>query len=177
MDLIKNTATYHFWNIADYFNYKCFSEIRDNIYIGNIAGAYWASIENDFDVVINVSTDIPNYHPENIEYRNVIVEDNCTKKDFLNMESQLEEIVDYIHSKVQENKKILVHCRVGAQRSCTIVAAYLIRYHNMSVCTSVYFIKQKRPIAFQGYNHFESVLQNFYNELISCNYYENPTIL
>ena len=175
---IKNNLTYHFWNMADYFNYPSTSEIIQNIHIGNIAGAYWAE-HNNFDVIINASTDIPNYYnnitfKKNIEYKNVIVDDNCTKRDFLNMETQLEDIVDFIDSKVQQNKKILVHCRVGAQRSCTIVAGYLIKYKNMSVAGAVYLIKNKRNIAFNGYNHFEPVLEHFYNKLISFNFYQNP---
>ena len=166
METIKNSLTFHFWNIANYFNYENYSKITDNIYIGNIAGAYWAGIENDFDVIINASTDIPNFHIESLEYKNVIVDDNCSHRDFLNMETQLESVVDFIRSKVQENKKILVHCRVGAQRSCCIVAAYLIKYKKMSVPMAVYYIKQKRHIAFNGFNHFEPVLENFYNSII-----------
>ena len=163
MDTIKNIVTYHFWNIAEYFDYESYSEITDNIYIGNIAG----SCDENFDVIVNASTDIPNYQYSNksIEYKNVIVEDSCKTRDLLNLETQLDSIVEFIHSKVLEKKKILVHCRVGAQRSCSIAAAYLIKYHEMSVPMAVYFIKQKRDIAFNGYNHFEPVLEHYYNTL------------
>lgn len=162
MDTIKNISTYYFWNIANYFNYESYSHIIDNIYIGNIASAYSQGEEN-FDCIVNVSTDIPNYHNESTEYKNIIVDDNCTEKDFLNLDSQLDSAVDYIFDKVMERKKILVHCRVGAQRSCSIVAGYLIKYKNMNVQEAVHLIKKKRYIAFNGYNHFEPVLEDYYN--------------
>ena len=168
MDTIKNIVTYHFWNFAEYFNYESYSEITDNIYIGNIAG----SCAENFDIIINASTDIPNYQNSNksIEYKNVIVEDNRTTRDLLNLDTQLDNIVEFIYSKVLEKKKILVHCRVGAQRSCSIVAAYLIKYREMSVPMAVVFIKKKRDIAFNGHNHFEPVLENYYNSLINSCY-------
>ena len=39
----------------------------------------------------------------------------------------------------------------------------------MSVPGSVYYIKKKRDIAFNGNIHFEPVLQHFYDNLYTCN--------
>ena len=169
MDSIKNISTYYFWNVASYFDYHKCDEIIDNIWVGNIASAN----DRSFDVIVNASTDIPFYQLK--DNRKIIVEDNCRERDFLNMDTQLEEIVDFIHEKVRRSKKILVHCRVGAQRSCTIVAAYLMKYRDFKLKESVEYIKARRANAFNDYNHFEIVLQRFYISMI--NYRNNKVTL
>jgi protein-tyrosine phosphatase len=43
---------------------------------------------------------------------------------------------------------VLVHCHAGMQRSCAIVACYLVKYYDMTSYESISFIRAKRHIAF-----------------------------
>ena len=49
-----------------------------------------------------------------------------------------------------EGKTVLVHCHQGIQRSCTIVAAYLMVTNKMSLVNAINLIISRRPIAFWG---------------------------
>lgn len=59
------------------------------------------------------------------------------------------------------NEKILIHCQQGVSRSCTVLAAYLLRYHNYSIDQIIDFIKAKRPQAFFIEIRFKNVLEEF----------------
>lgn len=50
-----------------------------------------------------------------------------------------------IHEAVENSQNVFVHCKNGHGRSPTVVAAYLIRFKNMSVMESIKLIKAKRP--------------------------------
>ncbi len=56
-----------------------------------------------------------------------------------------------IHEAVENGNIIYVHCRNGHGRSPTLVAAYLIRYKEMSVAEAMSLVMEKRPET-----HFET---------------------
>jgi protein-tyrosine phosphatase len=61
------------------------------------------------------------------------------------------------------NKKpVLVHCFAGMQRSCAVVACYLIKYYNITPLDAINFIKKKRNVAFFGGVNFMRTLEMFY---------------
>ena len=66
-----------------------------------------------------------------------------------------------IHLYLSYDLKVLVHCSQGIQRSCAVVACYLVKYKNMDVLESINFIKQKRPIAFFGAINFLDTINIF----------------
>ena len=47
----------------------------------------------------------------------------------------------------QEGRNVLVHCRLGVNRSVTVVAAYLIRCRGVTAEAALEFLKQRRPCA------------------------------
>ena len=46
----------------------------------------------------------------------------------------------------QPNKKILIHCFMGASRSVSILIYYLMKKYNYTIDDAISFIKQKREI-------------------------------
>jgi protein-tyrosine phosphatase len=70
-------------------------------------------------------------------------------------------VLEKIHLALQENKPVLVHCFVGMQRSCALVACYLIKYHTMTPDEAIDYIKCKRPIAFFGRVNFMETILSF----------------
>jgi protein-tyrosine phosphatase len=51
---------------------------------------------------------------------------------------------------------------MGQQRSCAVVACYLIKYYNLTPQEAIDFIKLKRPIAFFGNVNFLQTIEFFY---------------
>jgi len=60
-------------------------------------------------------------------------------------QDQLIIATETINRSVLSKKVTYVHCKNGHGRSPTVVAAYFIRYQNMSVDTAISFVKEKRP--------------------------------
>ena len=73
-------------------------------------------------------------------------------------------ILNTIHKKVLNKEPVLVHCSAGRQRSCAVVACYLIRFYNMTPLEAVDYIKSKRKVAFFGAINFSNTINQFYIE-------------
>lgn len=73
----------------------------------------------------------------------------------------LDSTVEYIHKCLLTNKPVLVHCRAGKQRSATIVGAYLMKYGEVDIDKAVYYIRTKRPIAFEPMVNFLPALKKY----------------
>ena len=75
------------------------------------------------------------------------------------------DVLEKINTAINNNNKVLVHCYAGQQRSCAVVACYLIKYNNMNPYTAVNYIKMKRRIAFFGEINFIAAIINFFYTL------------
>ncbi|OXA52386.1 dual specificity protein phosphatase 3 [Folsomia candida] len=53
---------------------------------------------------------------------------------------------DFIHSAVENNGKVLVHCFMGVSRSATLVLAYLMLRQNMTAPQALTHVRSKRLI-------------------------------
>lgn len=53
---------------------------------------------------------------------------------------------EFIHRARMDNKRVLVHCVAGFNRSPTVVIRYLMKYHAMSFADAYKFILDKRKI-------------------------------
>jgi protein-tyrosine phosphatase len=54
---------------------------------------------------------------------------------------------------------------MGMQRSCAVVACYLIKYHGMDPIQAIDYIKSKRPFAFFGQVNFIDAINRFFDEM------------
>lgn len=63
---------------------------------------------------------------------------------------------------------VLVHCAYGEQRSCCVVAAYLMYALKLKLSDAKHIVCQAHPVAFGGgqYVHFEDALQKWQQHLI-----------
>ena len=135
-----------------------YSEILENLYIGNYEST--KLLHPSLNLVVNCTKNLP------IEFANTIripIDDspewNPALMDYL---SDLK-ILETIHTNILKKQKVLVHCMAGAQRSCAVVAIYLIKYYNMTPDKAISFIKSKRSIAFFGHITFIDAIQYFYH--------------
>jgi len=172
MDYIDNTPKEQFPDIK---NVNPYDEIVTNLHLGGIKSLdnYNYKYKKNtlyFHMIVNL---IKNVHlsDDTIPQCNIYVTlpihdspDECEKLLSLINETN---ILERMHDEIVKNKPVLVHCFAGMQRSCALVACYLIKYHNMNPNDAIDFIKQKRPIAFFGQVNFMDMILNFHKKLTS----------
>jgi len=137
-----------------------YHEIVEYLHVGS-ARALQSS--DRFSMIVNCTTDDMIRFPQNCaNCIRIPVHDDpdeCNKMISLIDSTQ---VLAKMHESILEKKPVLVHCFAGQQRSCAIVALYLIRYHNMTPDEAITYIKQKRRIAFFGHVNFASAIVYFY---------------
>jgi protein-tyrosine phosphatase len=142
-----------------------------------VSGERASRSKNFFDkhkikAVINLSSTIPNFFnfDSSIEYLRIPVYDSAKKRDWYLYYMYGPIISEFIYKNaVIEDKPVLVHCRLGSQRSSAALALYLIKFYNMSADDAIKFILKKKPDTF---HNGKSV--NFYQALQkwSSKYYD-----
>ena len=128
-------------------------ELLPKIFVGDSRAAGNSAFFKEAQItgVLNMTASIPNKFRcnDDIEYLRVPVYDCKLKRDVHQMREYFLLVTEFIHKiTVLERRNILVHCALGRQRSCAAVAAYLIRYHNMSPMEAMRFIVSRKPDAF-----------------------------
>lgn len=59
--------------------------------------------------------------------------------------SQVQPVLDYIHTCIQQRQVVYVHCLAGVERSPMICAAYLCQYHALSAWEAITYLTQQHP--------------------------------
>ena len=135
-----------------------YDEIVEYLHVGS-ARALQSS--DRFSMIVNCTADIP--FPTNCENCiRIPVHDDPVDCDKMSALVDNTQVLSKMHESILEKKPVLVHCFAGQQRSCAIVALYLIRYHNMTPDQAITHIKRKRRIAFFGQVNFEAAMIYFY---------------
>tara|TARA_B100000035_G_C21008752_1_gene558605 strand:- start:85 stop:678 length:594 start_codon:yes stop_codon:yes gene_type:complete len=120
------------------------THVIDNIYIGNSLNAsnYYELMENGITHVINVSEEISNYFPDEIEYLRIPVNDTNDAS----LENYYGEALEFINNLDVKDNNILIHCFMGSSRSATIVVLYLMKIKSMSFDAAYKYLKDIRPV-------------------------------
>ena len=116
--------------------------IVDNLWLGAISSAcnrealHKHNIETIISAVLGSTANFPyDFNYERAKLRDV--EDE-------NILDDLDRLVPIINRDLVNGRPVLVHCHFGRSRSASIVAAYLIRHHNMTVEEAIEFLQKKR---------------------------------
>lgn len=133
--------------------------IIDNIYIGSAHNAANKKLLDRLNIkyIINVTAEITNYFINEIEYSNYVIYDDNKQSIFNYLDDSYKKIKEY---QQKNNGFILIHCFMGASRSATILAYYLIKEKGLNVKEAYDFIKNKRNLV--------NPTHKFYNELKLC---------
>lgn len=125
-------------------------EILPNLWLGNYKAAHDINflIDNKIDIIINCTSNIPFIHEiideklkkqkynninsldlcsiYSIETFRIPVNDSLLERDFIIMENYFKIIIPLLLRKyTTENKKILINCHAGKQRSAIVMAALI----------------------------------------------------
>ncbi len=128
-------------------------KILPNIYLGDNRAAKSKTFFDQAKItgVLNMTPTIPNgfCNFDKIEYMRIPVYDSHGKRDVNQMYQYFSVVTEFIYKiAVMEKRNILIHCALGRQRSCAAVAAYLMKYYNMTPMDAMDFILSKKPDAF-----------------------------
>jgi protein-tyrosine phosphatase len=135
------------------------NQIENNIFIGNINASQLYA--DKFGLVVNCSKDIP-FSPKSRQGIRIPINDDPSEiKNLLNYMINTN-VLQQIHQSITYNQPVLVHCHAGMQRSCALVACYLIKYYNVTPIVAINHIKTKRKVAFFGGVNFMKTLEMFF---------------
>jgi len=116
------------------------------VYIGDDRAAADASLLRARGItrILNVANECANYlHTDaSLRYMRVNLHDSPDESVSL---AVVEEACRFIDSGVAAREGVLVHCMAGRSRSATVVLAYLMTRHGMSLADAYQFLKSKRP--------------------------------
>jgi protein-tyrosine phosphatase len=139
---------------------NAYDEIIDHLFVGSASAL---SHSENFELIVNCTPDIFIKHPN--KTIRIPVKDNQDECNKLLQLLKDTDVLEKIKTTINNKQRVLVHCYAGQQRSCAVVACYLIKYNNMNPYAAVNHIKMKRRIAFFGEINFISAIINFFYTL------------
>ena len=116
--------------------------------------------KNNIKVVFNCTKNIQFTHLELQKYR-LAVNDNLQEVDQVEMLSGLPELTKIMQMAYKTLTPIHVYCLAGIQRSCTLIAAFLIRYTGVNHMVAIKIIQSKHDQAFRPSVNFFDSLEKF----------------
>lgn len=143
-------ADYAFFSMFTFFGYP--THITDNIYLGSAFNAVSYYILKDLNIglIVNVTEEISNWYPDEFTYITIPIDDDNKQSIQDYLESTYQAIKKYQNDFPE--KKILVHCFMGASRSASIAIFYLMKTvknddgNPITLNQAIEIIKKKRSI-------------------------------
>ncbi|KAJ0093331.1 hypothetical protein Patl1_25449 [Pistacia atlantica] len=120
-------------------------EIEPGLFLGSIGAASNKDALKSRNIthILTVANSLSPAHPHDFVYKVVGVSD----KEDTNLSQYFDECIDFIDEAKRKGGGVLVHCFVGRSRSVTIVVAYLVKKHGMSLSQALEHVKSRRPQA------------------------------
>lgn len=141
------------------------------LWLGNIVGAYDENFIKEYDIklVVNCTNHIqvPEWYANyNIKTIRLPINDSDSITDNNILENRYNDIIDAIHKYRLQKMNVYVHCHAGIQRSATIIACYLMKYYKYKPEHAIYYIRNKRIIAFNPKPTFGRFLKNIEKNIL-----------
>lgn len=118
------------------------NQIIDNLWLGAVSSSCNREALHEYKIETIISAFLGSVaeYPYDFDYERAKLRD-VEDEDIL---QHFDYLLPIIHKNLMENKPVLICCQRGRSRSASIVAAYLIRYRNMTTDEALKFIKDKR---------------------------------
>lgn len=119
---------------------------------------------HDVDLVVNCTQNLPFHTKPGVQHIRIPVHDNGEDGEVARLAHLLSDltILHAIHIALEQNKLVLVHCKMGQQRSAAVVAAYLMYSQLLSPSAAIAFVCSRKPDAFFLKANFEAALISLY---------------
>ena len=105
----------------------------------------WVIKKGVKSIVTMTEQPLPESWIKNIKYLHVPTEDLSAP----DME-KIDTTIDFIHERIKNDEPTMVHCAAGIGRTGTILACYLIKYHDLSVKDAIDKVRKERPGSIQS---------------------------
>ncbi|XP_040996150.1 dual specificity protein phosphatase 1 [Juglans microcarpa x Juglans regia] len=137
-------------------------KIEEGLFLGSIGAANNKNALKSLNVthILTVANSLSPAHPNDFVYKVI----NVTDREETDIKQYFDESFDFIDEAKRLGGGVLVHCFVGKSRSVTIVVAYLMKKHGMSLSQALEHVKSKRPQAAPN-SGFISQLRDFEKSL------------
>lgn len=140
------------------------TEIYPGLWLGDVYAANDAKFlqERDIRSVLNASNDAP---CDGALYRKLGIDSLCLKiqdRPAYPIALHFDVAVAFITRAVRASCPILVHCLAGMSRSATLVMAFLMREHGLSLFDSAAVVRSRRPCAYPNIGFWHALI--FYEE-------------
>lgn len=117
--------------------------IPDQLWLGSGSDAenFEALESRNIKHILNVADDVPNFHNHTIIYLNLGVKDFGEDRGISRV---FEAAFAFLQAAQDNSEPVLVHCAAGANRSATVVMAWLMHSRQWSLVDTWKYIKGKR---------------------------------
>lgn len=105
----------------------------------------WVIRQGIKSVITMTENPLPESWVQDVKYLHVPTEDFSAP----DME-KIDHTVDFIQERIKNGEPTMVHCAAGVGRTGTILACYLIKYHNFSVKDAIDKVRKERPGSIQS---------------------------
>ncbi|KAJ9154369.1 hypothetical protein P3X46_027713 [Hevea brasiliensis] len=147
-DLIKNQIA-ALWRVINLT--RCVKEdnipcqIEQGLFLGSVGAANNKDILKSKNIthILTVANTLAPAYQNDFIYKVIGVAD----KEDSNLRQYFDECFNFIDEAKRQGGGVLVHCFVGRSRSVTIVVAYLMKKHGMSVSQALEYVRNRRPQA------------------------------
>lgn len=139
-------------------------EIVEGIWLGDASDAMDIDTlkKHGIDCVVNCAEQgtltCEEYYPFGWNYLGLKCED---KANYDILGKHLDEFVAFMDECVDNNRKVLVHCIAGINRSATLLIAYLVRRRGMCLKDAISLCHAKRPIILTNEAFVISLIERF----------------
>ena len=111
----------------------------------SVAELEWVRKQGVKSIITMTENSLPESWIKDINYLHVPTED-LSAPDM----DKIDQTVDFIQERIKNDEPIMVHCAAGIGRTGTILACYLIKYHNLSAKNAIEKVRNERPGSIQS---------------------------
>ena len=120
----------------------------------------WVQKQGIRSIVTMTEEALPESWIKEIKYLHVPTED-LSAPDM----DKIDQAVDFINKQIQSNEPVMVHCAAGIGRTGTILASYLVKYHELSATDAIKKVRKERPGSIQSES--QELAISLYSKFIS----------
>jgi protein-tyrosine phosphatase len=137
-----------------------YNEITSNLWIGDCYSALNSNFleNNNIKLIINCSKNLKFNDFKHIKKLRIPINDDRSNESNIKMIKYFNKYYHIIDNFLKANKGVLIHCRMGCQRSATLVALYLMKKKNINFKQAKQIIRSKRYYAFFPLVNFHKIL-------------------